>query len=781
MLHGHPPLRISAFHSAFIGTLAALSACSETSPATRDADAAAGGSEAARSGSSAGTRSGSRAGQLAVTYDAGSAGGALVISPQLTTLTVDALNPQPVQLSGQLSNGADSSVDVQWRVDRRELGTIDATTGLFTPTGAAGPITITARAGSLTTNLMLTIVVQLKLEGDPDAGGMPAGAGGLGGVGGEGAGAVITSMPLRAALDGDGVVDPELTWLYPYDETVWPRGLPAPLLQWKHGAHAPLAVKLKIDVEPSYHAEIYLGAPMGLAADQPIDRLPIPQAVWRNALQSGSTMTVALTAAASDGSGGYTAQKAATIQTWHIAQTSLKGTVYYNSYGTKLVENSSGALGGNGRFGGATLAIQRDSFDPALVAGTTTTDESGCRVCHTVSANGSVLLVQHPNYASASSYDLRNMNKESMYPTMDDLKFGWAALSPDGTVALGNAGPPGSTTASASSLATSSLWKVSNGSMLTANGLSPFVTQAATPMFSPSMTKVAFNLYEGAGTDQIAADGRSLVVMDLKRVDDSTYDFSNARAVFKASGVNQLPGWPFFLPDDSGVIFQLELVPGSGGSEHFGTRFQARGELWWADLDGHAHALDRANGKGYLPTGPLGHDADTTLQYEPTVAPIVAGGYAWVVFTSRRLYGNVATREPFESDPHVADLTPGNDGGPTTKKLWVAAISVPPKPDSDPSHPAFYLPAQELYAGNSRGFWALDACKEDAASCSAGDECCGGFCTFTEEFSIGVCASVPPTTCAKEYDKCNVDSDCCTDARPHYCTAGRCAALAEVF
>ena len=35
---------------------------------------------------------------------------------------------------------------------------------------------------------------------------------------------------------------------------------------------------------------------------------------------------------------------------------------------------------------------------------------------------------------------------------------------------------------------------------------------------------------------------------------------------------------------------------------------------------------------------------DTTLNYEPTVLPVVAGGYAWVVFTSRRLYGNVATQ-----------------------------------------------------------------------------------------------------------------------------------------
>lgn len=300
------------------------------------------------------------------------------------------------------------------------------------------------------------------------------------------------------------------------------------------------------------------------------------------------------------------------------------------------------------------------------------------------------------------------------------------------------------------------------------------MTQAATPSFSPDMHLVAFNFFQGPGTSTIMGDGKSIVVMDVTRVDDSTYDFGNPRVVYKATQAGQMPGWPFFLPDNSGVVFQLELTPASAGRLH--TWKGARGELWWSDLSGHAHALDRANGMGYLTSGPNGHDADTTLQYEPTVAPIVAGGYAWVVFTSRRSYGNVATRAPYDSDPRLADLTPGNSAGPTTKKLWVSAISMPPKPDSDPSHPAFYLPAQELYAGNSRGFWVLDACKEDKANCSSGDECCGGYCSVSEEFGVGVCSKVPPDTCSKEYDKCNVSADCCA-GKGLVCIAGRCASV----
>jgi hypothetical protein len=146
-----------------------------------------------------------------------------------------------------------------------------------------------------------------------------------------------------------------------------------------------------------------------------------------------------------------------------------------------------------------------------------------------------------------------------------------------------------------------------------------------------------------------------------------------------------------------------------------------------------------------------------------------------VVFTSRRLYGNVATRDPFDSEPRLSDLTPGNPSGPTTKKIWVTAIDVPAKAGSDPSHPAFYLPAQELYAGNTRGFWVLDACKANAASCTGGDECCGGFCQIDPEFGIGFCADMPGDACSMEYDKCNVSSDCCTTGPALFCIGGRCA------
>src|SRR5690606_20562332 len=240
-----------------------------------------------------------------------------------------------------------------------------------------------------------------------------------------------------------------------------------------------------------------------------------------------------------------------------------------------------------------------------------------------------------------------------------------------------------------------------------------------------------------------------------------------------ATEPDHIPGWPFFLPDGKGVVFQLELQ--AGESERLVTRSGSQGQLWWTDLQGNAHPLDRANGTGYLPTGPNGHDNDAILNYEPTVAPIVAGGYAWVVFTSRRLYGNVATRAPYESDAREFDLSEGNPQGPTTKKLWVTAIDMPPTPGKDPSHPAFYLPAQELVAGNSRAFWVPDVCVEQGESCTSGDECCGGYCRANAEGEFVCADELPPNTCAQEYESCETDADCCVIPDvPLYCIGGRC-------
>lgn len=179
--------------------------------------------------------------------------------------------------------------------------------------------------------------------------------------------------------------------------------------------------------------------------------------------------------------------------------------------------------------------------------------------------------------------------------------------------------------------------------------------------------------------------------------------------------------------------------------------------------------LDALNGLGYLPTlASTAHSSDAVLNYEPTVNPVPSGGYAWVVFTSRRLYGNVATINPYWSDPRFHDISTT----PTTKKLWVAAFDLNASPGVDPSHPAFYLPAQELLAGNSRGFWVVNPCLPTGSTCETGDQCCGGYC---RNIDGGLICSDQPPACSNEFDKCTTSADCCGAFVGLACVNGRCA------
>ena len=151
--------------------------------------------------------------------------------------------------------------------------------------------------------------------------------------------------------------------------------------------------------------------------------------------------------------------------------------------------------------------------------------------------------------------------------------------------------------------------------------------------------------------------------------------------------------------------------------------------------------LDATNGKTYpFAAG----DRDRHLNYEPTFLPVASGGYFWLVFTSRRTYGN------------DADLT-GTSA--QVKQLWVAAFDQNPQPGKDPSHPAFRLTGQDAKTLNMRAYWALDPCKADGQTCSVGSECCGGSCLPGDGGMT--CGKPPGQTCVPSGGACKTAADCC--------------------
>ena len=686
-------------------------------------------------------------------------------------------------------------IQAGWLIDRGDLGSIAAgpsVQGIFQPTGTTGGL-VNVIAGLNGQTIQRQVFVQITAQqngANPNAPAegaqIPTGpadlgsGGGVGGVGGEGLGIPVTDPPTLAALmnpTGNGQTQ-GLAFLYPYDQTVFPRGLLAPLLQWTWSTGNADAIQIQLKTTSgSFSWTGTFAAPAVLTqTGGKFIRHPIPQDVWAMATNTagGATpnkMADKLTVSLVVASGGQAYGPIS--ETWIIAPARLEGTIYYNSYGTHLVQNSLEPSFNNGpQFGAAVLAIKEGATGPTLVAGSPSPLKSGtgCRACHVVSADGSRLVVQRGDsiglYASSSAYDLRNGYAETPLTGYDNT-FGWAGLSPNGSLAFTNNADL------AASANTSQLFSFppASNTPVAATGITNL--QAGTPAFSADGKHVAFE-FIGGTIGASTGNATQLVALDF---DASQNAFSNLRVLATTTtDPNKRVGFPSFFPTNDAVAFHQQIV---GSNHRYDTWHGAQAQVWWSDLKTSKamplFALNGLNAAGTgstLPVGPTNHANDTTLNYEPTVNPAASGGYIWVIFTSRRLYGNVATTDPWQSDPRNYDAT--LVANTTTKKLWVAAIDLNAQPGTDPSHPAFYLPAQELLAGNSRGFWVLDPCKADGQSCQSGDMCCNGYCEPGPGDAGLICANSSPNAhCSKTQEKCTMTSDCCD--KMDLCINGFCA------
>jgi hypothetical protein len=700
--------------------------------------------------------------------DGGTGGsGALSITPPMPTVSV--ISGQPVPTVQFKATEGGTQVAAGWSIDQAQLGSFNST-GLFTPSGTlGGTANVTATDGTATGTTTVTVVLQTTEKGDPNysAKGFDAGTGGYQGVGGSGPGAPPSAAQV-ATLSGTPTADSTVSLLYPYTGTVWPQGLLAPLLQWNPGAHTFDSVYVDLK-ENAYEFKGYFAANA-----TPFLNLPIPQGAWQAATDSnaGGSDSLTLTVIFGQGATAYGPY----TETWTVAQTTLQGTIYYNSYGTALVKNSDTSDNYGNQYGAATLAIPPGATSPTLVAGVASPpanppagtganqpeNGTGCRVCHTVAANGKALVTQASNmnasdYTRTVDIDLANDATGGAGTSLQTASLAFPALYKDGSLLLSASG------GLIDSDNSSKLYALPLGTPVAGVQGLPANFQGAVPAFSPDGLHASFNFWGGTLTGDAGAvlqsDQRSLGMIDF----DGTATFSNPRVLYTPTGGNPVV-YSSFFPNSAGIVFEVELSNPSGSWGY--TWNQNTSELWWVSVaNGMAHRLDQLDGYNaagtvVLPGNGGTHPAaqEVTLNYEPTVGPIAGGGYAWVVFTSRRMYGGLTQLDPWTSDPRqYAWLDAGQI---TDKKLWVAAIDLNAAPGTDPSHPAFYLPAQELHAGNSRGYWSLQQCQGDGQACVTGTQCCGGYCSVEGHDAALSCTSNAPP-CAGQYDKCTTTADCC--------------------
>jgi hypothetical protein len=228
------------------------------------------------------------------------------------------------------------------------------------------------------------------------------------------------------------------------------------------------------------------------------------------------------------------------------------------------------------------------------------------------------------------------------------------------------------------------------------------------------------------------------------------------------------------LPDAEGIIYH-------SGSSYDSSEFNidATGpagphfaELRLVQADGAIKELERLNGRGILPYGAA---EEGEMNYEASVLPVAVGGYYWVLFTSRRAYGNTIAPGGVVArgdDPWGTEADPS-----PRKKLWIAAIDIDYAEKDDPSYPAFYVPGQEVEAGNMRAFAALAPCRQNGTSCESGTDCCEGFCRETARDDDGTpileCVPPPDNECSQLDELCTAASDCCDQPQAR-CINNRC-------
>jgi hypothetical protein len=539
-------------------------------------------------------------------------------------------------------------------------------------------------------------------------------------------------------------------WLYPYAGTVFPRGLAAPVLQWEKPTDAPNSILVHL-------SSMFLDYKVCARLTDPL-RFQIPQAAWNlAAAQSvgrGDPLTVQVVLA-SDANAARLPDLSLTF-----ALADLKGAIYYNTYGSLLATQA-------GIVGGVIMRALPSEAKPVVFASAGGTADQ-CIGCHSVSADGSRMVAETHQGGGAvegpsRSFDLTTVGLNvDPKPLRTDLRrAGFSGVYPDGSVYLTTGrlvdgvgtgftlnGAPGNITGTFGA-EEAKLFDTVSGAEIPSSGIHPY---AYMPTFAIDGTAVVFNKMDAS-----AGAGHSLAIM---RFDRTQNRFSDLREVWADPML--YPSWPFFLPD---VVLKVEenvVQPGKRvlfalnsngdfltGATSFGLSGKPTADLWLLDVDAKlATPLNRANGldaagKVYLPYA----DNDAHTNFVPTVSPVAAGGYFWVFFTSKRSYGNLLINDPALQ-------------GAEAKKIWVAAIDVDASAGVDSSHPAFYLPSQELESGNIRAFAALEPCRQEAAVCTSGVDCCCGFCVAEPGATQGVC-SCTPNRCAKLDEKCKTAADCC--------------------
>ena len=599
---------------------------------------------------------------------------------------IDVVNgavPAPIafKATGKTSQGLTVPVTGTWSYDRFDVASMDQTGGALTATGfvgGVGNVTFTHKALSAKT----TATVRLEMTADPQS----------------------IDSAIKAKFSTASDPDAALALLYPYDKTVFPRGLTSPVVQWGGGAATDVYHVTMTAPTASFETWTTAAPPSRYA--MPV--LPID--VWKKITDS-TTGDLKVAIQRYDGTKAYLAK----TQTWTVAPANLTGTIYFWE-----VNN------------GNVVRIQPGAAAPQSFlqkpSGAT------CVACHSVSKNGKTLVASFNGGASPwGTFDTQTGASLFTSDTSQAATYasGFEAISPDGAFVLWRHWSD----ASFGSLGYLSLSTFNDATELAQ--LNPGVGFPAHPTWSGDGKRIAFSVRtDGTGLDFTTS---TLWITDVDLVAKT---FPNTKKIVDNTATRTTTTYPAFSADDQWLAFERSTQSRSRG---------AHGEIWLTKSDGSGQiALDNTNGVGAI--------TQTDTNFEPTFMPVAVGGYFWLVIVSERTYGNTLT----DVDPTTRhkqlwvtaiDATPQAGKDPSHPAFWLSGQdtgnqnmrgewALSPCKALGVSCQAGYECCDGFCRGDDGGAPVCqkkpvgcvatgDKCTSAADCCAAGATCVGGFCNDT--------------------------------------------------
>jgi hypothetical protein len=586
--------------------------------------------------------------------------------------------PAPITFTGTGTTTGGSTIPVtgMWSFDRYDVASINPGTGTLTASGLVeGVGTVTLKVGNLTATTSAT--VKLLITSDPES----------------------IDPAIKGTFGSASVADPAMTLLYPYDKTVFPRGLTGPVIQWNGGNAADIYYVHANS--PTFELEAWGTVPPPSRYTFPT----LPTDVWRK-LTDSTTGDITVEIQRYDGSQAYLAKE----QTWKIAPANLAGTIYYWEVNSGNVVRIKPGDTGPENF------IQK----PPGVE---------CVACHSVSKDGSRIVASlHGGYSPWATFQADN--GASLYSTFvanvtAGPPSGFQAISPTGShVVWGQSGETPFITLSTYD---------NNASLAQLTPGGGFPVQ---PAWAGDPTKLAFAVRSNG--NWLDYTQSNLWITDVDLVNPS---FSNPHMIVASDPSRPTVTFPTFAPDSKWIAFERSTQARSRNGVS---------DIWLTNLDGTVQMpLDQTNGVGVL-TG-----AEVSSTYEPTFNPVSVGGYFWLVVVSERTYGNTLT----DTDPvsrrkqlwvSAIDASPVAGQDPSHPGFWLPGQAL----DNNNMRGEWALsPCKMIGESCEAGFECCDGfchddgngnqvcsdqpggCSNEGEACDSAADCCdpdsvctGGFC-----------------------------------------------------